>query len=58
MKSGKRWSYVSKVLFENSRNEHMIKNRYNSLIRKCQKKYGKVKNYDERVLEEIEIQFQ
>jgi transcription factor MYB, plant len=46
---GKKWSVISK-LFKGARSEHMVKNRYNSLIHKTKKKWhqGSQQDWEER----------
>ena len=49
---GKKWSKISKILNIN-RNEHMIKNRYNSIVSKMRRKMKKIKNMEEGILIEL-----
>lgn len=51
-KFGKKWSRLSKV-FEGSRTEHMVKNRYNALMQKGKKKMGKVKDIENKILDQL-----
>lgn len=41
MKFGSKWAMISKI-FNNTRTEHMIKNRYHSLMKKYQVKINRL----------------
>lgn len=45
MEIGKKWSYIMKC-FDNKRTEHMIKNRFLSLILKCKKMHPYITDED------------
>ena len=54
MKFGSKWAMISKI-FNNSRTEHMIKNRYHSLMKKYQIKTNRLstKKLIERIHDDL-----
>lgn len=53
IKFGKKWSRISKI-FEGTRTEHMVKNRYNALTKKARKHLGKIKDLEDKILIQLE----